>query len=57
MLGHAVEGAAFFDEVGAVDADDLSGGETVADYFERGGVVFRLVVSRHEDGSIEHDEV
>lgn len=57
LLGDAVEGAAFLDEVEAVDGDDLAVGELLGDDAEGADVVFPLAEGGDEDGVVEDEEI
>jgi hypothetical protein len=46
MLAHAVKGAALFDDVGAIDADDLSAGEAITQNPKCLEIVLELIVGR-----------
>jgi hypothetical protein len=52
-----MKGPTFFDNVSAINCDNLPIRETVTNYFQRGRIVFWLTVGRNEDSPVQHDEV
>ena len=57
LLGDAVEGAAFLDEVEAVDGDDLAIRKLLGDDADGTTVVFRLAEGRDENGMVKDEEI
>ena len=52
-----MEGAAFLDEVEAVDGDDLAVRELLGDDAEAAVIVFPLAEGWNEDGVVEDEEI
>jgi hypothetical protein len=52
-----MKGPTFFDNVSAINCDNLAVRETVTNHFKRSHIVFWLTIGRNEDGSVQHDEV
>lgn len=57
LLGNAVQGAAFFDEIEAVDGDDFTIGEKLADHAGGAVVIAVLTEGGDEDGVVCDEEV
>lgn len=54
ILAHTMQRAAFVDDVGAVEADNLAVREALADNLQCLRIQLRLPVGRHKHGPVEH---
>ena len=52
-----MQGATFFDNVAAINCDNLPVGKTVTNYSKSGLIVFWLTEGRDKDSSVQHDKV
>lgn len=57
MLTHTVKCAALFNDVRAIHTNNLTPGETISNNPNRGGIVFWLIVGRHEHRPIQNDKI
>ena len=57
LLGNAMQGAAFLNEVEAVDGDDVAVREKFADDTESTVVIFGLVERWNQHGMVENEEI